>query len=1263
MQPGDENIVASVGAKCPSDEVLLELLEGRLPEPDQASQVEHLDGCGECRLRLEELAGGTEFSAKAVRNIRETADDEQTDWRHWLALTPTRSGLNDDTPTPADDEPSLDFLAPCEKPGRLGMLDRYEILDVVGQGGMGLVLEAFDPGLDRLVAIKLLATSLASRSKAKARFRREARAAAAVRSEHTVTIYAVEDTAELPYIVMEYVPGTSLQERIDQTAGMEVDDVLRIGSQIARGLDAAHRQGLIHRDVKPANVLIDDATETAKITDFGLARAIDGSSFTRFGTVVGTPEYMAPEQTGPGPVDHRADLFSLGSVLYAMCVGKPPFRGELAAVLRCTREETPPPIPSIRPDLPQALVHLIEKLHRKDPAERYSSAAEVAEALERIAADPEAASAEAPAAASERASDEASPEGDGRKRFRWRRVVLAAALLLAVSLGLSEVAGFTRVLATAATLLRFQTPEGTLLVDVKDPAVQVTVDSGTGELVVTGAGIHELRVRAGERRIQATRDGRPILDDVITVTRDGRNVVTVRQEPPARLANRDAAAADVRTTTATASGDVPAVSGEPLRVQVLPRDALLRESIQAQKDELAEEPSPFLVRKLEGHTGPVNDVAFSPDGKTILSCSGFPTGDRSVRLWDVASGSEIRQFEVDPPRAARISGGREAPGEFYCAAFTPDGARALAGGEGGSICVWDVESGKIVKRFKGHTGTVYGIAVSPDGRRVLSGGRDMTARLWDIETGEEIFRLPSHNSWVRSVAISPDGRYGLTGSFDRYMRLWDLETGRKLQELKTGTNWVWRVAFSPDGKLAASASRREIRLWDFKKGEFLESYKGHLKGVTGLTFSPDGSRLLSASYDSTVRVWDVHSGEQLQVLHGHRDWAWNAAFSPDGLQVVSCGGGRDLPTGDVGPGIDFAIRIWKAAPAPTTPRSAEPAEEALLPPLVTFKGHRGDVRAALFADDGRKLVSAGRDAQVRVFDVPTGRLLHRFDHREPVHSLAISPDGKTLATGGRAVRLWDIETGENVGMLTGHLAAIRGLVYSPDGKTLFSAGEDRIIRFWDAVGHVELKSLPPQEKPIHGITLSPDGTVLASASGNYHSPEESGQVKLWDATTGDEMSTLPDYSTGYCSVAFTEDGRTLLFSDATGRIRLWNMEKNQLAGEMTCERRANAIALITPGNLLAVGGWPGTISIWNLSTKKRLAVYEGHNHLVHFLASSPDGTAIASAGADDTLKLWATPNAEGTEGTTAEQIRRWPTSVRDVRIEEPEASADRPGAG
>ena len=238
--------------------------------------------------------------------------------------------------------PASDCLRPCATPGRLGRLGPYEVVEILGRGGMGVVYKAVDPALDRTVAIKVLACAPAFNADARARFRREGRAAAAVRSEHAVVIHAVEETAEPPYLVMEYVDGTSLQERLDRSGPLEIDEILRIGAQTARGLAAAHAQGLIHRDIKPANILLEAGTGKVKITDFGLAKAVDAPSLTGAGAVTGTPEYMAPEQTSDGPIDHRADLFSLGSVLYAMCTGQPPFRAERSlAVLRRTRKRHP----------------------------------------------------------------------------------------------------------------------------------------------------------------------------------------------------------------------------------------------------------------------------------------------------------------------------------------------------------------------------------------------------------------------------------------------------------------------------------------------------------------------------------------------------------------------------------------------------------------------------------------------------------------------------------------------------------------------------------------------------------------------------------------------------------------------------------------------------------------------------------------------------------------------------------------------------------
>ena len=260
----------------------------------------------------------------------------------------------------------------------------YEVLEVLGQGGMGVVLKARDPALDRTVAIKVLTPALAHGATARRRFAREARAVAAVGHEHIVAIHAVDEFRGLPYLVMQYIPGRSLQERLDASGPLEVKEILRIGTQAARALAAAHAQGVVHRDIKPANILLENCIERVKLTDFGLARAIDDASLTQSGVIAGTPQYMAPEQARGEPVDARSDLFSLGAVLYAMAAGRPPFRADSAmAVLKRVCDDRHRPIRELNPDVPDWLEAMIDRLLAKDPADRFQTATEVADLLER----------------------------------------------------------------------------------------------------------------------------------------------------------------------------------------------------------------------------------------------------------------------------------------------------------------------------------------------------------------------------------------------------------------------------------------------------------------------------------------------------------------------------------------------------------------------------------------------------------------------------------------------------------------------------------------------------------------------------------------------------------------------------------------------------------------------------------------------------------------------------------------------------------------
>jgi hypothetical protein len=357
------------------------LLDDQLPDDTQAEVAEHIETCRSCRRRLEALAAEARWWQEVQQFLTPEAARESP---HAELQAPgaEAAGTAGGAGIPAEKRHALGFLAPSDDPRKLGRLGPYEIIGVIGSGGMGVVLKGFDSTLNRYVAVKVLSPQLASSAAARRRFRREAQAAAAIVHEHVVPIHAVDSAGGLPYLVMPFVAGQSLAQRIDGTGPLELKEILRIGMQAASGLAAAHAQGLVHRDVKPANILLENGVERVLITDFGLARTVDDASLTQSGVLAGTPQYMAPEQAKGETVDPRADLFSLGSVMYAMCTGRSPFRAETTmGVLHRICEVKPRPVREINPEIPDWLAEIIRKLHEKDPNDRFQSAAEVAELL------------------------------------------------------------------------------------------------------------------------------------------------------------------------------------------------------------------------------------------------------------------------------------------------------------------------------------------------------------------------------------------------------------------------------------------------------------------------------------------------------------------------------------------------------------------------------------------------------------------------------------------------------------------------------------------------------------------------------------------------------------------------------------------------------------------------------------------------------------------------------------------------------------------
>ncbi len=428
------------------------LLRGYLEEllsAQQQVQVEqHLCRCQACRTAISDSAADRQWWGNARDYLRgdDWDDDNRTGFsnpdvnRAPFDAIDQHDGSEEDNgagwPSAVAPSQLVDWLDPTDDPRMLGRFGGYEIVGLIGQGGMGIVLKGFEPALNRYVAIKVLSPLLASSGAARKRFAREAKATAAVLHDNVIPIHRVDESNDLPFLVMPYVPGDSLQKRLDAEGSLDLVAILRIGEQVAAGLAAAHSHGLVHRDIKPANILMERGVERVRLTDFGLARAADDGSLTRTGVIAGTPQYMSPEQARGEAIDARSDLFSLGSVLYTMSTGRLPFRAETPyGILLRIIESRPRPMRELAPALPAWWETLVARLHEKRPEDRLASAAEVAEVLRGCLAH-----VEQPTAAPLPDVCRVDPRSGSAPRFpawtrpaRYQRAFLALGLLLALA--------------------------------------------------------------------------------------------------------------------------------------------------------------------------------------------------------------------------------------------------------------------------------------------------------------------------------------------------------------------------------------------------------------------------------------------------------------------------------------------------------------------------------------------------------------------------------------------------------------------------------------------------------------------------------------------------------------------------------------------------------------------------------------------------------------------------------------------------------------
>jgi eukaryotic-like serine/threonine-protein kinase len=960
--------------------------------------------------------------------------------------------------------------------------------------------------------------------------------------------------------------------------------VARVGMQVADALAYAHHQGILHRDIKPPNLLL-DTQGTVWVTDFGLAKLEGTDELTHPGDIVGTLRYMAPERFS-GQADPRSDVYSLGLTLYEMLTLCPAFMAsERSRLIERVLHEEPPPPRKLEPRIPRDLETIVLKAIAKDPRDRFATAAALAEDLRRfLGGQP----------------IRARPVSAWERAVKWARrrpaiAGLLASLLLVIALGFAGVVWQWRRAEATGQALADKAKE----LEIKNYASNIALaasELSSGNLGRYEELLDECReeLRGWEwHYLKRLRQVRPITLPVRverTATGGGTDMAF---SPDGRLL----AVPDVDGTIKLC--DVTSGEGRALTPRLTlrgHRGCVLRLAFSPDGRSLASTSEDTTIRiwnpttgaekfpPLRGHTKGVNGVAFSPDGQRLAS-----TGlDDQIMLWDTTTAKELFHFE-----------GRFIHKRHVTVAFSPDSRRFASGSVDNTVKVWDVTTGHEILCLRGHTDAVYSVAFSPDGQRLASSSWDSSLKVWDVATGREVCTFPGSRDSVVYVTFSPDGQRLAVGDemHNGTVRVYDATTGRIALTLQGHSGRITSLAFSPDGRrLVSSSFDKTIKLWEMETGREVLTLREHTDLVGGVLFDAQGRRLASSSEDGTVRIWDATPPEasfdsRIRTFGGHTGIIYSVAFSPNGQYLASAsadqsvkiwdadprraGGDNPLITlrGHTGPvfsvafqtneclataSYDRTVKLWDIrALAPDGAWSGDHAPSELTTPQRTLVECRGGIRSMALSASGRRLATCDTYRTLQLWDTTTGHPLYSLvGHEGWVWSVTISPDEKRIATAGTdgTARLWDTTTGQEIRRLH-HASRVQGVAFSPDSQHLASGDADGKVIISDADTGAALHTLADHTDYVFGLAFSPDGRLLASASWK--------EVIVWDTKTGTKITTLRGLAGNIWSVAFSPDGRCRLQRQRGNQDLGYDVMEQSLVISHWLRRRSNCEWLMT----------------------------------------------------------------------------------------------------
>jgi WD40 repeat protein/serine/threonine protein kinase len=1099
-------------------------------------------------------------------DVPERADDPapppDDDWAPTLRLHPN-------WPAGAPTEPISSFhfsipREPAAEPLRVQQIGAYQIRRVLARGGMGVIYQAFDTRLKRAVALKMILSGPHAEPAAFARFRGEAETIAHLQHPNIVQIYEVGEHEGLPFFALEFVDGPSLQQVLAQ-GPLASQTAAELTRTLAGAIDFAHQRGIVHRDLKPGNILlqvrnaqveppnVDTAKEPVrpqpirphdlacgipKITDFGLAKLRGrADAHTRPGEVIGTPNYMAPEQaegdpTGIGPI---SDVYALGAVLYEMLTGQPPFSGSSPMeTLLWVRLREPVPPSRFQPEVPRDLETICLKCLRKERHRRYASAAALAEDLDRFLHNQ-------PILA--RPTNMAERLWKGARRHPALATISVLFILFAF-------------LANALLFWKWRDADEarTQAQNRLELLTRMRADSSRtqDELERT---MYELRLSSAEREwltedtvkaLEKLQECPPHLRNwewhylhrkfagnaitvrdqggesfgltylpgengrLLSLSNDGR--LQVRHSQSGQVLDSRPLQLPAGATLATTFAR-PVFDQSTSRIAAIFTCALPGDSGPLPQAGVWEVKTGRLLHSWTCRTGTPIRVALSADGKQLAWTTGTLDKRNGELMWWEG---EVRQFDLETGQTKHL---RQMAGHSVVdLSFSPDGRLLALTGRDTPMLLCETVTGKEVASMPPGEHFYHGVVFHPDGQRlVLLGGNEVTIC---STTGERRQELRGHRGMVMHAAFSHDHRYIATACNDNLIRVYDLHSHGSPEVFVGHTNSIYQVAFSAnDALLASQSADGSLKIWELHTGNEPPALGAnvHKDWVPCTLFLPGGDKLLTVCGDKNLRVWDWRTRKLLQTIPC-REAPNHAALSPDGkTMAIGYDHGAGIGIWDTTSwtetrqmtGHTESVRCvafssdgqWLASASEDA--SARIWDVATGHQLSTFRGHTGQVLCVQFLPDKSFVVSGGEDGKIHVWDSLTANELSAIQvHSSPIACLALSPNGKWLACGNTdrdrpeaqsRIHILDTSNWAIAQTLNGHIRSIWHVTYSPDGTRLFSAGEDNTVKVWDPLHGQLLLSLKGHADDVRCLAFHPHGNVMVSSS-------DESFIRIWDAT-------------------------------------------------------------------------------------------------------------------------------------------------------------------